>query len=95
MVGGYQLIDMKGIVLQNETTYIINGIYEKIKNAYENKKQLIFINIVIDEDFINSITTGVKLSGDKFITQAIVFAGNDLHCELIIDIDNSVKYMEI
>lgn len=57
MLGGYNQIELNGVDITVETPITITGIYNKIKNCYENNKVIIIYNL---------LNNGVRITPDIY-----------------------------
>lgn len=57
MLGGYNQIELNGVDVTDETPITISGIYNKIKNCYENNKVIIIYNL---------LNNGVRITPDIY-----------------------------
>lgn len=68
MIGGYILVDCGGLELTSQTKQTIDGIYERVKIAYDTGKPVYATNVLFDEKPMTPVAVMVNpLPGDEDI----------------------------
>lgn len=62
---GYQIIDLKGVKLQNEGSITNSGVYDKLKNSFG--KPIYVANINVNTVLYNDLFAECYKSGTSFI----------------------------
>lgn len=84
MIGGYQMIDCKGMELTSSEKLTISGIYNDVNNAYQIEKLVLACNCLWDGAKVTPVPVFItKLSNDTFTATSSIL-------QLVIDSEDGV-----
>lgn len=87
MVGGYSMIDCSGLVLTEEGTQTINGIYEQVDNAYKANKPCWAYNCGYNDGMLTPVPVMIlNESATEYVATSSILQiriTNDDACEVV------------